>query len=410
MKKATFIFITTFTLLLIFPHCQKENNDSVDGNVQTYKNSVSDVNVKLVDFIEKAQEFESTDVTTLPIDEVKPFMDSYILSGEQFVESLNTIIEVQEAKKTSKLKSVGDGPSCSPYDFIPGLDNGLSPALAKSVGDLIKETKGEVDEIQLKWKTGEIDDNTYYAAMNALKVEKPIKGVAIGFGAIMGTGAAIVVGAATAPLSLSALATTAVVTGTGAVVGATCTWLANWYASEKDGEQVYHLLTGTTNPGEALPINLFGENTNLIISPEGYAPVAIDNFTLPESGMSKKIEIEGVELGEADWNGSTQVCFYEEQLQSVSCSEVQLVTAGPNPPDPAPSQGVTVIATLIPTAENCDISFSIVGTDGYSNSATYASDANGNASFYIPGGAEGVVDVVTITSSNGKTYTVTYVF
>ena len=282
--------------------------------------------------------------------------------------------------------------------------------MAKAVGDLIAETKGEVDEIEFKWKTGEIDDNTYYAAMNALKVEKPIKGVAIGFGAIMGTGAAIVVGAATAPLSLSALATTAVVTGTGAVVGATCTWLANWYASEKDGGQVYHMLTGTTNPGEALPINLFGENTNLIISPDGYAPVAIDNFQLPASGMSKKIEIEGVELANADWSGSTQVCFYEEQLESVNCNEVQLVTAGPNPPDPAPSQGVTVIATLIPIAENCDISFSIVGTDGYSNSATYASDANGNASFYIPGGAEGIVDVVTITTSNGKTYTVTYVF
>ena len=97
-------------------------------------------------------------------------------------------------------------------------------------------------------------------------------------------------------------------------------------------------------------------------------------------------------------------------MTASSCSEVQFVSATPNPANPAPFQDVTVTATLIPSVENCNISFSIVGTDGYSNSATTTSDSAGQASFHIPGGKEKVVDVVTITSSNGKTYTVTYAF
>jgi hypothetical protein len=86
------------------------------------------------------------------------------------------------------------------------------------------------------------------------------------------------------------------------------------------------------------------------------------------------------------------------------------VTAVPDPPDPAPLQSVTVNATIMPMVTGCNVTFSIVGTDGYTNSGTYPTHANGNASFYIPGGNAGVIDVVTITTSNGKTYTVSYVF
>jgi hypothetical protein len=89
---------------------------------------------------------------------------------------------------------------------------------------------------------------------------------------------------------------------------------------------------------------------------------------------------------------------------------VLYVTATPNPPDPGPYQGVTVTATIFPFVSGCQISFSIVGTDGYTNSETYETDANGQASFYIPGAEEGVHDIVTITASNGNTYTVTYTF
>jgi hypothetical protein len=77
--------------------------------------------------------------------------------------------------------------------------------------------------------------------------------------------------------------------------------------------------------------------------------------------------------------------------------------------DPGPGEGVTVTATTIPPMAGCIISFSIVGTDGYTNSASPTTDANGSATFYIPGGAEGVVDTVTI-SVGGQTTTVVYSF
>ncbi len=409
MKKTTLIVAAMMSLLL-FQFCQKDEDKTDDKSVAEYQASVTDVNLSLVDFIDEAHKFESTNVTTLAIDDVKPFMDAYILAGEKYVAALEKAIAIEASNKKSAYKDFADGPDCSRYDIAPGDGSGLSVALMKAVGDLIEETKGEVAEIQNKWKSGEIDDNVYYEAMNQLKIKKPLKAASIGFGAVMGTGAAIIVGAATAPLALSALATVGIVTATGAVVGSTVTWIAHWYSSSKDGEPVYYMLTGTSEPGQSLPINLIGDGANLIVSAEGYAPVSINNFKLPAAGINKIVEVEGVKLEDADMSGSTMVCFINEEMVGGNCDAVQFVTAGPNPPDPGPGEGVTVTATLIPRATDCNISFSIVGTDGYSSSATTPSDANGNASFYIPGGAEGVVDIVTVTSSNGKTYTVTYVF
>ena len=47
------------------------------------------------------------------------------------------------------------------------------------------------------------------------------------------------------------------------------------------------------------------------------------------------------------------------------------------------------------------MSFSIVGTDGYSNSADIATNKDGEATFSIPGGAEDIVDVVTAEVDTG---------
>ena len=411
MKKSALI-VALMMPLLLFQFCQKDEDKNDDKKVAEYQASVTDVNFTLVDFIGKAQKFESTNLTTLAIDDVKPFMDAYILAGEKYVAALEKVNAIQKSNKKSSYKNETGGPEweCTPYDFIPSGASTVGVGLAKAVADLIAETKGEVAEIHFKWKSQEIDDNVYYEAMNQLKIDKPLKAASIGFGAVMGTGAAIIVGAATAPLAISALATVGIVTATGAVVGSTVTWIAQWYSGNKNGEPVYYMLTGTSEPGESLPINIIGDGANLIVSAEGYAPVSINNFKIPATGINKKIEVEGVKLEDAKMDGSTMVCFIEEQMVGGNCDAVQFVTAGPNPADPGPWESVTVTATLIPFAPDCNISFSIVGTDGYSNSATKPSDANGNASFYIPGGAEGVVDIVTITSSNGKTYTVTYVF
>ncbi len=406
MKKNLILSVLVVSLLLFFHSCDKSDTTPGTDSVEGFSSSINDVYDAQYDFIVKNQEFETIDFTTLPIDEVKPYVDEYIASAEKYLEALNKIVESEQNTKSSS-KSFNDGPECSAYDFIPTLDNGLGPGLVKGVGDIVKKNKEEMDQIQKDWEDGIIDDNEYYEETGKLPQKNGGKALALGVGAIMGTGAAIVTGAVVGTVTAPAIATIAVVGGT---VGVLTTWYASWTMNNKDGDPQNFMLTGKTEVGGSIPLTMFGDNANVVVSVDGYAPVSIPNFKLPAGGINKTIEIDAVKLEDAEWGGSTEVCLYEEPMTASSCVEVQFVSGSPSPSDPGPGEGVTVTATLIPTVADCSISFSIVGTDGYSNSATNNSDAGGQATFYIPGGAAGVVDNVTITSSNGKTYTVTYVF
>ncbi len=406
MKKNVLISTLILSLLLLFQFCEKNNDNPGTDSVTGFSSTVKDVNTAQYDFIVKSQEFETANFKSMPIDEVKPFVDEYIAAAEQYLEALNQVVEFEQNTKSSS-KSFNDGPDCSAYDFIPTLDNGVGPGLVKGVGDLVKKNKEEMDQIQKDWEDGLISDNEYYESVGKLPQKNGGKALGMGVGAIMGTGAAIVTGAVVGTATLPAIATIAVVGGT---VGVLTTWYANWTMSNKNGDPQYFMYTGKTEVGGVIPLSMFGDNANIVISVDGYAPVAINNFQLPAAGINKTIEIEGVKLEDAELGGSTQVCLYEDPMVATSCTEVQFVSGVPSPSDPGPGEGVTVTATLVPPVADCSISFSIVGTDGYSNSATQNSDASGQATFYIPGGAEGVIDNVTITSINGKTYTVTYVF
>ena len=87
--------------------------------------------------------------------------------------------------------------------------------------------------------------------------------------------------------------------------------------------------------------------------------------------------------------------------------QIQIVT--PNPVDPGPGEGVTVVAKVFPAQPGLSITFAITGSDGYFNTATYVTDEDGCSDFYVPGGAEGVTDTVTVEC--GESYVeVTYEF
>lgn len=83
-------------------------------------------------------------------------------------------------------------------------------------------------------------------------------------------------------------------------------------------------------------------------------------------------------------------------VQSVFPSGLTL-TVEPIPPDPGPFQGVDARACVIPARAGVTINFSIVGTDGFTKAQSIPTNASGCADFFIPGGAEGVVDTVTVT-------------
>ncbi len=82
-----------------------------------------------------------------------------------------------------------------------------------------------------------------------------------------------------------------------------------------------------------------------------------------------------------------------------------------SPADPGPGIGVTVYARVNPQVAGIEIYFNITGTDGYTKEETKVTNADGLTSFYIPGGNEGVRDIVTIKIvSTGLTRTINYTF
>lgn len=92
--------------------------------------------------------------------------------------------------------------------------------------------------------------------------------------------------------------------------------------------------------------------------------------------------------------------------------EGQALLLSVSPQDPGPNVNVTVTVTVT----NClpvstQIKYSVVGTDGYSQTNTLGVDGQCQTSFTIPGGASGVSDVVNVEIVGSDiSQTVTYVF
>lgn len=73
-----------------------------------------------------------------------------------------------------------------------------------------------------------------------------------------------------------------------------------------------------------------------------------------------------------------------------------------NPVDPAPFQTVTVTITVVNSVTGTPVHFSVVGSDGFTKAGTLNTDQNGQVSFTVPGGAQGVVDTITVTVDSVK--------
>ncbi len=82
-----------------------------------------------------------------------------------------------------------------------------------------------------------------------------------------------------------------------------------------------------------------------------------------------------------------------------------------SPANPDALQSVTVYAKIYPATAGKEIYFSISGTDAYHNEIKSKTDAAGQTTFHVPGGAEGVVDNLIIRiEETGLTRTLSYVF
>ena len=75
------------------------------------------------------------------------------------------------------------------------------------------------------------------------------------------------------------------------------------------------------------------------------------------------------------------------------------ITLSTDPPDPTAGQAYVPSASVSPAAAGIELRLSVSGTDGYTTSSTQLTDAAGAATFTtVPGGAEGVVDTLTLVA------------
>ncbi len=400
-----------FLLLLSVNGCDLiKSDDDGNGTVTDYADLLVDLSFTNEDFVQATHDLLSENFDDLTIAEINTLFNNFTRAGEDFVSNLE-IIEKYQENSAGNYEVKSAAAVCTAYDVVPTLDNGVGVGLTKSVGDLISETKGDVKKLQEMLDKGEIDENQYKSATDELRKKKLLKAAGLTVGSIAGTGAAIVTGAIVGTATLPAIATIAVV---GGVVGGTVTWFSNWYSgankSAAEDESKMSFISGTTTNGGTIPLNYLKEGSNLTIIPEGMAPITISNLKLPTAGMNRTFEFAPNELGSASKEEGYEVCYFDEPMVAATCDEIMFVTAYPSPANPSPGQDVTVYATTVPPVSNCSIHFSIVGTDGYSNSQDVQTNSQGTASFSIPGAVDETVDKVTITTSNGKTYSITYVF
>ncbi len=417
MKNLTYLLVAIILLALpVNQGCNLLDEKSESSVVESYHQSVVDVTLSLDDFIQKAQVYESSNYDELDATQSLKVINDFITSGEKLIADVNQMQKSKTKSASTGFKSMADSP-CSIYDLAPGDGSGMSPAFMKGIADLIAETKGERSKIEAKYNNNEITDDQYAAALKQLAKMKTVKAANFGFSAILGTGASGLTGAAISSIGgigavMSAPAIITVV-GVGAVVGTGYYLISNWYygiqKNSQTDDQMY-VFTAKGKIGDPIPTTLLKNGANLTIAIDGYAPVYIPSFQLPAAGNKKSIELKSIALKDAAPGTKIEVCTKEEAYVAEGCSEILYVSGSPSPADPGPGQGVTVMATLFPAVAGCNVSFSIVGTDGFSGSASHQSNSNGQASFYIPGGAAGVYDIVTITASNGMKHTVTYTF
>lgn len=301
----------------------------------------------------------------------------FISSGEQFVGWMQGLYDSSIAFEQNLV---------SPFQSA-------DPILIKDVGDLIKDTRTKAtgcDAIT--------DEIARQECFDKLRKDKLNETARYGVSAVVGGGASVVVGGALGAASAPILVTVAGATLAGVAVG----WFVSWCTAPASGNAMLlatssgqcYMMGGKGKGGESMAIPFKGSG-KLTVSLPGRAPVLLDVQFIE----GKEIVLEGNPL---------KVTYRD--APAATCANMSGLIISPSPADPAPHQGVTVTVSSIPVASGCSVGYSVSGTDGYTQNGTLSTNASGKISFYVPGGADGVVDTIHATGNNGVASTAVYVF
>jgi hypothetical protein len=152
-------------------------------------------------------------------------------------------------------------------------------------------------------------------------------------------------------------------------------------------------------------INTGQSANNVMVSvlPEGILVDFGPDFNPPPPSVF----VDPAKFGDDLYNPETDIKL-EQGQQWISEGKL-LISA--NPPDPGPSENVTMTVKIFPTEAGVEADYSMVGTDNYTTSGKGTTDKNGEFSFTIPGGGADVHDTVTVTiPAKNITGTVEYTF
>lgn len=437
MKRIIKTVVICATIALVgfnFTSCEEwfEGEKSVEEVAKEHGKNIEMVSVTLTEYVVKQDAFINSNFETMSIKEIRKVFEDYFEAGEIFCNTYQEMFKYQEENRqifsmfnynennvAPGTRSKAGDITCEVLDAV--LDNPTSLGIGnvKQTGESIKEARETYEKTAKKYdekvKKGELtrdEANVYEMEEHKKnKLELLKKTVTVGAAAVVGGGAALVAGGAISAAGITGVALWAGASAVGAGTTWICTKLFGKKSTKSGGtEPSVWIATGKIKHGEPLPLNLIPDGSTLMLNTKGYAPMVINDFSVPGEGVEREITINPVKPSELSKGTKAEYCYLDKELQVGSCDDVWYINATHYPKNPGVNVSVTVTATLMPPAKGCNIHFSIVGTDGYTNEQTKKSDNKGKATFIIPGAKKGVFDKVTITSSNGKKQIVTYTF
>jgi len=342
--------------------------------------SVDQMSTTTFDFVEKEQAFQNFDPSAASGDELFTQLNEYLAASQQFKDGYEQYVQNRE----NYLSDAGIESSSRPLIRAQGT---ADPQLAIQIGQLIEQGNARGKTCKELLDAGKEDEAN--DCMNQAKKELTAAAFRTGVSATVGGGAAVVTGLAiaAAPISIGVVAATGVTIGVGVVVGLVWDWCTA-PSSNRLRAASGELQTCNFSSREAA---LAGSSTNAIAStslPQGTGKVTINipgcapivkTITVGETGahISVKCIAAGAEGAEVkDAIDETSTTDAPETPEGATCGNISGVFANPSPTDPAPGQGVTVTATIFPALSGCGVSYSVSGTDGYSDSGSPTTDTN----------------------------------
>lgn len=149
-----------------------------------------------------------------------------------------------------------------------------------------------------------------------------------------------------------------------------------------------------------------GSSGTLSVHIYGCAPIVVPSISIGDEGMDIDITCMPTDIATAEEvisateDASATVAGAFIDPTSGTCDKITQILVDPNPTNPIPLEDVLMTITVFPAAGDCNVSYSVIGSDNYTLSGELATDARGIITFSIDGGEEGVVDNVSITTND----------